>query len=124
MSGHNTSLTREFIEQQHKRLLALRDQLLGGEHRTISRERELQQEYGGEASEFEEKAQVNARREVNQALHDVDNRRLADIERALKKIEQGTYGISDMSGKHIPQARLEATPEAVLTVQEEATTEK
>ncbi|MDR3389702.1 MAG: TraR/DksA family transcriptional regulator [Rudaea sp.] len=124
MSDHNKGLTREFIEQQHRRLLALRTQLLGGEQRSLAKERALQEEHGGEAAEFEEKAQDSARREVNQALHDVDKRRLANIERALKKIEQGSYGMSDLSGKPIPHARLEASPEAVLTVQEETALEK
>jgi DnaK suppressor protein len=57
--------------------------------------------------------------EITQALHDVDRRRLANIERALQKIAEGSYGRSDLSGKPIPPERLEATPEAILTVAEE-----
>ena len=48
---------------------------------------------------------------------------MAQIERALKKIELGTYGLSDVSGKPIPRERLEAMPEAVLTVEEAAAKE-
>lgn len=66
-----------------------------------------------------DKAQDAIQREVDQAMHDVDARRLRNIDRALQKIEQGTYGLSDASGKPIPRERLEATPEAILTVQEE-----
>lgn len=108
-----------FVEQQRKRLEALRKQLLGPEERRLAQERAFQQEHGDEAEEFEEKAQSMAQNEVHQALHDVDERRLRDIDRALQKIEEGTYGLSDMSGQPIPKARLEATPEAVLTVEEE-----
>jgi DnaK suppressor protein len=44
--------------------------------------------------------------------------RLAAIDRALARIEAGTYGRSVLSGKLIPEARLEADPAAELTVQE------
>ena len=54
------------------------------------------------------------------ALRDqVDARRLRVVERALQKIDEGTYGLSDASGKPIPKDRLESTPEAILTAQEE-----
>ena len=41
---------------------------------------------------------------------------LRDIERALAKIEDGTYGICDRCGRLIPEARLEARPWSVLCV--------
>jgi len=45
--------------------------------------------------------------------------RLAAIERAEGRIEEGTYGLSLKSGKPIPDARLEADPAAELTVEEQ-----
>ena len=123
MSEQRTGLSQQFIEQQHERLLALRRQLLGGEQNTLAEERKFQRQHGDEAEEFEEKAQDMAQREVEQALHDVDDRRIAHIERALQKIEDGSYGLSDLSGQPIPKARLESTPEAILTVQEERSRE-
>ena len=44
--------------------------------------------------------------------------RLAAIERAERRIEDGTYGVSIRSGAPIPNARLEADPAAELTVEE------
>ena len=44
--------------------------------------------------------------------------RLAAIDRALARIEAGTYGRSVLSGKPIPEERLEADPAAELTVEE------
>jgi len=41
------------------------------------------------------------------------------IERALQKIEDGTYGLSDASGAPIPIERLEAAPEALYTLAEQ-----
>lgn len=118
-----TTLDQQFIEQQRKRLEALRRQLLGGEQEAIAKERALQEERGDEAQEFEDEAQDMAQHEINQSLHDVNDRRISHIERALQKIENGTYGLSDASGRRIPQARLEATPEAILTIQEERSRE-
>ncbi len=123
MSQQHGGLSQQFIEQQHARLVALRRQLLGGEQNTLAAERRFQQQHGDEAEEFEEKAQDMAQLEVDQALHDVDDRRIARIERALQKIEDGSYGLSDLSGQPIPKARLESTPEAILTVQEERSQE-
>lgn len=39
---------------------------------------------------------------------------LAEVERTLIKINEGTYGICDMCGKPIDPARLEALPQANL----------
>lgn len=44
--------------------------------------------------------------------------RLAAIDRALARLEAGTYGRSVLSGKPIPDERLEADPAAELTVDE------
>ena len=44
--------------------------------------------------------------------------RLAAIDRALGRLEAGTYGRSVISGKPIPDQRLEADPAAELTVEE------
>jgi len=118
-SEQHAGLSRGFIEQQRQRLIALRNQLLGTEEDALARERGFHLEHGDEAEEEEDEAQDMAQREIDQALHDVDKRRLASIERALQKITEGSYGLSDLSGEPIPKSRLQTTPEAVLTVQEE-----
>jgi DnaK suppressor protein len=41
---------------------------------------------------------------------------LEDVERALRKVEEGTYGICDRCGRSIPEARLDARPWSVLCV--------
>ncbi len=107
-----------FIARQRGRLQALRDELLGGEWRTIAADRIHEEEHPSEPAEFEDDAQDMARHEVDQALHDVNTRRIRHIERALQKIEDGTYGFSDESGEPIARSRLEGTPEAIFTIQE------
>jgi RNA polymerase-binding transcription factor DksA len=49
---------------------------------------------------------------------------LYEIEEALKRIEGGTYGVCEMSGKAIAHARLEAIPFARYTVECQAQIEK
>lgn len=45
---------------------------------------------------------------------------LAAIERAERRLEEGTYGLSVQSGEPIPDARLEVIPWAERTVEEQA----
>jgi DnaK suppressor protein len=54
----------------------------------------------------------------DEAVADQLRDRLAAIDRALGRIEAGTYGRSVLSGKPIPEARLEADPAAEMTVEE------
>lgn len=124
MPDQQAPLSREFIEQQRKRLEALRRRVLGGEEAATASRQAFQEQHGAEAEEFEDVAQDLAQEEVRQAQHDVDDRRVRDIERALQKINDGTYGFSDLSGKAIGKARLEATPEAILTIEEERSREE
>ena len=49
---------------------------------------------------------------------------LYEIDQALKRIELGTYGICEMSGKPIPRNRLEAIPFARFTVECQSQLEK
>jgi DnaK suppressor protein len=49
---------------------------------------------------------------------------LNEIDRALAKIQQGTYGVSELSGRPIPIERLQAVPWARLTADEEEQRER
>lgn len=49
---------------------------------------------------------------------------LRQIERALEKIDDNTYGICDITGEEIPLARLEAVPYATMTVKAQDQLEK
>ena len=51
-------------------------------------------------------------------LGDFDQALLADVERALAKIEAGNYGRSEATGEPIPRERLEAIPWARGTVRD------
>ncbi len=116
-------LGQEFIAKQRKRLEGLRSDLAGAADAAAAAEIDDQETRGAEAQEYEDAAQSLDRKEVLQAKHEIDQKRLSNIARALEKIDLGTYGVSDVSGKPIPQARLEAMPEAVTTLDEAAAIE-
>ena len=56
--------------------------------------------------------------EFDAGLADDLRNQLEAVERAEDRLAAGTYGISVDSGKPIPDARLEASPTAELTVEE------
>jgi len=120
MANTELALSRSFIEQQQRRLEALQKELLGAEGKALGNERAYQEDHGEEPQEVA----ISVQREIDQGLHDVNKRRLSDIQRALEKIKEGTYGFSDLSGDPIPKRRLEAAPESIVTVQEEEQREK
>jgi RNA polymerase-binding transcription factor DksA len=49
---------------------------------------------------------------------------LFEIDAALKKIDEGNYGLCEMSGRPIPHARLEALPFARYTIECQSELEK
>jgi len=58
-------------------------------------------------------------RERDRAAIDNMERILGKVNRALEKMEEGTYGQSDIDGTPIPLERLEALPYALTTVGQE-----
>jgi RNA polymerase-binding transcription factor len=55
---------------------------------------------------------------IDDAVADSLRDRLAALDRALQRLDDGTYGRSVRSGLPIPDERLEADPAAELTVEE------
>ena len=49
---------------------------------------------------------------------------LADVEHALRRLDDGTYGTCEFDGKPIPEERLEAMPAARFCVQHQAEAER
>ena len=59
----------------------------------------------------------NFEQEFSLELMDSERRLLEEIEAALNRIQTGTYGICEGTGKPIPKARLEAQPWARYSVE-------
>ena len=62
--------------------------------------------------------------EVDAGLAERLREELGAIERAERRLEEGTYGISVESGEPIPDERLEAVPWAERTVEEQSRYER
>jgi DnaK suppressor protein len=102
-------------------------ELLRRERERVLRELDDLRSNSGDTGELASVDQHNA--DAGTELFDLERDRsiitrleaeLEAIERAEKRIEQGTYGLSVDSGKPIPDARLEAVPHAERTVEEQA----
>lgn len=117
------ALDPAYIDLKRAELLALRAQL----QRTATVEEGvtggLQKESTEQAHEYEDDAQKLEMLETSRNLLRHDIARLAQINRALRKIEEGTYGFSDISGERISAARLDALPEATVTLMEQQSLE-
>ena len=50
--------------------------------------------------------------EIEYRLSERESKAIADIDQALMRIEEGTYGVCVRCGKEIPERRLEAVPTA------------
>lgn len=120
MNDKTSALETAFLHRQHARLVELHSALSGSTDADDLEERDLQDHSLGEAHEAEDDAQRLDLLDTEGALLTRSAGRLPIIERALKKIEDGTYGFSDVSGRPIPRDRLEAVPEAICTADEEA----
>lgn len=72
----------------------------------------------GEPGDYADSAQPLTAQGMDDAVADSFRDRLAAIDRALKRLDEGTYGSSVRSGQPIPDARLEADPAAELTIEE------
>ena len=114
----NNELDREFIEKQRDRLEELRAELL----RMVDGLEEDQRFRAEEEGDFTEHdsgdmSQSLFTREVDATVEQTMEKRLQYVDRALQKVEEGTYGICDDTGEPIPRGRLEAMPEAIYTVE-------
>jgi RNA polymerase-binding transcription factor DksA len=125
--NHREKKLDPFVRQQKQKLLQLRDAVVdsmaGVAQGTLRSRAE-----GSEASAFgmhQADAGSDAYdRDFALSLLSQEQDALYEIDEALKRIEVGTYGKCEMSGKPIPRARLEAIPFARFTVECQSQLEK
>ena len=89
--------------------------LLTGTEEAGEEDRETEDEEGVDVSD---PAQSLTAQGMDDAIAESLRDRLETIDRALKRLDDGTYGRSVRSGVPIPDERLEADPAAELTVDE------
>jgi RNA polymerase-binding protein DksA len=110
-------LRSEDIRRFEERLKAERDAI---ESRIAANRRGIKETVRDEdgVGDIEDDADLLYEREADIDENDRDRQELARINRALERIGQGTYGLSEVSGKPIPVERLEALPYATTLVDE------
>jgi RNA polymerase-binding transcription factor len=123
MNDKTSGSEKAFLNRQQTRLIKLQAEVSSTTQAEEGEETGVQDQSLGEAHEFEDDAQRLSLLDIEGTLVSRNIQRLRMIERALKKIKDGTYGFSDASGKPIPRDRLEAMPEAILTADEEVARE-
>ena len=115
----NTELDEKFVAQQKERLEQVRDELVRIQRGMQDDEQNRSEEQGDTTLDSGDQSQRMFDREMDATIGEQAGQRLREVERALEKIEEGTYGLSDDSGDPIPKGRLEAMPEAIRTVNEQ-----
>lgn len=116
-----------FHAKQRERLLILKDTLLDSMS-GVAKDSLRSRAEGSEASAFgmhQADAGSDAYdRDFALSLLSQEQDSLYEIDEALKRLDNGTYGNCEMSGKPIPHARLEALPFTRYTVECQAELEK
>lgn len=105
--------TQHFKEMLEKEAVALENELrtIGKPSDTNPADWEVVEEDGINTEEGDV-AEGIERREGNNAIMNKLERQLVDVKSALKKIDEGRYGICEVGGEQIETDRLEANPSA------------
>src|SRR2546423_3198411 len=118
--NHKPRKLDPFVRGQKGKLLNLRDAMVDS-MAGVAKDNLRSRAEGSEASAFgmhQADAGSDAYdRDFALSLLSQEQDALYEIDQALKRIELGTYGICEMSGKPISHARLEAIPFARFTVE-------
>jgi DnaK suppressor protein len=113
--GQATELTPQDVARLRERLRAEYDRLLAMHADSLPKQNdEALAEPADQADLAEEEREVT----VSLSHAAGDHHRFAQVQRALQKLEEGTYGLSDLTDEPIPRERLEAIPWATANVDE------
>ena len=107
---------RDALLRLHKSLMARRDELrkrLGGELKDLRNFKAADSSTGDSA----DLAFDSGSEEVATQLAELESREVTQIERALTRLKQGTYGLCEGCHKKIPVARLNALPFSTTCVE-------
>ena len=104
-----------------KMLVQMRDELI----EEIARNRKIEtEELINEIGDLYDSADNERDRQLSHILNDRDRGKLVEIDEALERIEDGTYGICEECGKRITSNRLKIMPFARLCVPCKSDSEK
>ena len=110
------TLSKKEIARYKERLLELRAQIVDALEET-SREVKSPEESKGYSQHQADEGTDDFNRRINIQLTSEETETLRQVDRALEKIEEDTYGVCDVTGKEINKKRLDAIPYATMTVE-------
>lgn len=108
-------LTADEIEKFKTRLQEMRAQMLRSLN-GITEQVTAPEEGSGYSQHQADQGTDDFDRQISIEVTSKERDILKQIDRALEKMEQDTYGLCDISEKAIPKARLQAIPYATMTV--------
>jgi RNA polymerase-binding protein DksA len=112
-------------EEARRRLEAERTRLESELDRLRLRDPET--ESAGELSSVDDPAELGTEtfeRELALTQLEIVERKLTDVDEALRRLDQGSYGICEACGRPIEAARLEAMPAARYCLEDQAKLER
>ena len=117
------TLKKNEIEEFKERLMKLKNQISGALRETSEDVRSAEEPKGYSQHQADEGTD-DFDRTISLEVSNKESGVLKQVERALEKIEEGTYGVCDISGDQIPRKRLDAVPYACMTVHSQDVYEK
>ena len=109
------------LKKQREVLLRRREAIRRALDGDLSMLRELREQTKGDILDA---ALDSAQDELSSQLAEVESRELAQIEHALERMENGTYGVCEVTEQPIPLARLQALPYATTCIEAQREMEK
>ena len=112
---------KEAMSKMREVLIARRDALRKALTGDLSMLKELREQSSGDVVDV---ALDSAQDELNSQLAEVESRELSNVEAALEKMREGSYGRCEGCNENIPLVRLQALPYPTLCIQCQTELEK
>ncbi|MCH9631567.1 MAG: General stress protein 16O [Chlamydiia bacterium] len=109
------ALKKAQIDDFKSRLIELRGQL-NSALKEATEDVKVSDESKGYSQHQADEGTDDFGRTINLEISNKESFILRQVERALEKIDEGTYGVCDITDEEIPIKRLEAVPYATMTV--------
>lgn len=104
---------KDAMAEMREILLNRRDALRKALAGDLSMLKELREQIGGDVVDA---ALDSAQDEISSQLAEVESRELSNIDKALERMREGSYGKCEACDSNIPMMRLQALPYAVLCI--------
>lgn len=117
------TLKKKELEEIKNRLLDMKRQL-GLSLKSVSDDVKTSEESKGYSQHQADEGTDDFGQTISIEVSSQEQGIVRQIDRALEKIDEGTYGVCDVTGDPIPPKRLEAVPYATMTVAAQEKLEK